>query len=771
MKQLDSGSSLWNDHAALSPAASFDDIFAREGKGTSALLFAKEQQSEPETLSFPSLFEPVENKASEIEETRVSEASEETQPNEASDEDKEREAREERKERRERREREEKNDDWFKGACDWLGGAVDVATQVVVGAAESVVEAVTERPMETLGMLAGGVAIGVCIGAALPVAGLLTSSAAILGGVTLATDAVVVGLTAMGAAHAGHSVIKAVEESSASADILMNKSEYSIAEIDAAREQVQGVTGAAAIEAGFTLTMAGLSVGNGVRLVKGAGDYLKVKPASVAEKTLAVVDEAPAMVTETAQTSAKNKFGSESEKYTSADERAEVMDEVRRVRRRGEAMWFKSAERAPGSVRELPLDTAPEVLAKIDRVIEQREATFDVGSAKAKYDALESKPDPEIIVSDSAGGTRTLTKEELYKPSKAYELLKDTPQMDEYDAFLSLWRQKRDLTDAIERELNIRRMLVEDALNSHAQSLFPNSVVPKLSVRQLDKDSTAEASYGRGDVRVKDEVLYKPTHELPEGTASRTIDSYVHEMTHGEQDGLMIRNFIDIVTGGDTSVRPLTPRELDAVVQLAENRIGARYPKDLVEDINVKRSGRVLRQEEVIRAEKLEASDKANRFEGPRHREERAHFQRLKDELESLESGGDVPPEFFSAAHQSKLFEGGKVPEMFETYSYLFENLLRPNKGNYNAEQQALAANLKDVITGTLDAEKTKALAQVYRNQGEYRGWYHEREAWRIGEQAGMQVTEKEIMSGDRMQNWIDAMTRRPVDYSDVLAY
>ncbi len=669
-------------------------------------------------------------------------------------------------EREEKRARKEEHKEWWEVAGDWVSGAVDVGTQVVVGAFEEVVEAVTERPMETLGMLAGGVALGVVICAAAPVATFFGAGAVVLGGITLATDALVVCLTTAGALHAGNSVIKAVEEAAPSADILMNKAEYSIAEIQAAREDVQDKTGAAAIEGGFSLVTAPFAVGNAVRLVKGPGNYFKIKPTAAGEEQLAMVDDSSAGAAQesTAPATESAKFGTEG---MSSD----VVAEIRLARQKQEALWgLKGSEPEPGSLRKLPPDTAPELLQKIERGIEQREAKLDLEAMKQRYDALDSMPDPEIVIRDSAGRTRTLTTDELYQPTKTSELLEGTPQLQEYEVFIARVRETVDLRRAYDKEIALRRRLVEDAINEHASVLFPDSTVPNLSVAEISKSSLAEASYSRGAVKIRDEVLYKPFREHPEGRASKLADDFVHEATHGEQDGVIVRNFIDRVTGGDTTGRPLIAREIDEIVDLGKDRAGTTFPRELIEDINIKRAGKLLREEEAARAQQLESSFKANRTEGYRHQTDKLYNNRLKEEIEHLETG-EVPLDFFSAKYQARLFGENPIPEKFETLSYIFENLLKPYSGKYNAEQQVMAANLKRLVVWALKDEKAVAFERVLKNQDEYRGWYHEKEAWRIGEQASKQVTEREILQGDRMQNWMDKMLSNPVDYGDVLAY
>ncbi len=89
--------------------------------------------------------------------------------------------------------------------------------------------------------------------------------------------------------------------------------------------------------------------------------------------------------------------------------------------------------------------------------------------------------------------------------------------------------------------------------------------------------------------------------------AVRSIGGSIERQTGG-QDGLMLRNWIEITTKGDTSGRPLTLGEIFDVQDLGESRTKFKFSKDIIDDVNSKRPGAVLSPSDVSRAEKLEAS-------------------------------------------------------------------------------------------------------------------------------------------------------------------
>lgn len=661
---------------------------------------------------------------------------------------------ERKREREERRDRQGKanHKEWWEVAGDWIGGAVDVATQVVVGAAEEVVESVTERPLETLAMVGGCIAIGTCIALAAPAAAAAFGAGSLIAGsVTLATDATVIGLTTYGAIHAGTDVVKAVGESAESADILMNKSQYSIAEVQTARENLQDKTGAVAIEAGFTLVTAPFGVGNAVRLSKGAGSYwFKSAASEEAAVASAVYDGSLAIASDCAPVSAADAMVSPP---------------------KGEVPW-RAVAGAEYDVKmpELPSNAGIEFLRRIDGVISDRQTMFDLEQKMARLEFLKSQGRPEIVTADGNGGVRPLTDAEFNNVRQVMDMVEGTPQEAVYNKYFDDLKEENMLRGLIPKELEIRRQLIENTVNEYAQALYPGRIVPKIGVKRLESAATESAAYGRGDIYLKDEVLYRTSDRYEEGFAGDTVDSYVHEILHGEQDAAILRNLIDIVTGRDTTGRPLTNDEIDSVIQLGHSKVQRKFPRELVEDVNSKRAGRVLSPEEVARAEKLASAKRDGTLAKPKHELDAEYLKTVEETIDGLISR-DVPADFFSAKTEARLFENDQVPVWYRAMESMFERHFKSYDGDYPAEVQNFADDFRRILLRELLDVRDAAKTQVSKNYREYRNWHHEKEAFSIGRQAGKQVDDLEIMFGERLQSQVDRWTNNPIAYDDVLAY
>jgi hypothetical protein len=660
-------------------------------------------------------------------------------------------ARERRRERREEKEDKE----WWEVAGDWIGGAVDVATQVVIGAAEEVYEAITERPLETLGMLATGAAIGVCVGAAVPVATLLAAPAAVIGGITLATD-----VTAYGAWHAGNSVVKAVDESAESAGVLMNQLEYSIAEIQAAREDLQDKTGAAAIEAGFSLVTAPFAVGNGVRLVREPGNYFKIKPSAVEDGTVPTAANTVEPVAQPVN-----------EAVPQVQAANELVIEAAMLAHRGEAPYLKNADfEAYTKLLEIPADAGPELNFQIDHVLAQREAVVDLGALAAKLESTPRTDLPVITISDGAGGTRKLTREEIFEIDETIELLQGTPQAKVYDEWFNKASARAKLENEVFDELATRRELVKDVINKNMPLLFPDGVVSTLRVEKLRDGASQIAGYLDSAVWLKDKDLFRPSYLRESVDGRRPIEFYTHELRHAEQDGLLIRNLIDRVTGGDTTGRPLTSSEIDDVIEMGFDKYNWRHSIEQVEDINTKRAGRVLNESEATRAQMLELS-RSEVGDGSRYMNQMdTYLTNLETVTKRIEDGMS-PSIFFSPDYQAKLYDGIPIPEVVGKLDDIYRTRLKPFDGNYTEEQAGFAEYFKLLLLEAIKHEKRDVAEGLAAAQKRYEGWFHEREAFHVGKQASMELTNREILSGERLQESVDEMMLNPIDYSEVFAY
>jgi hypothetical protein len=631
----------------------------------------------------------------------------------------------------------EKHHDWFHDACDWVSGAADVAAQVTIGAVSKVCEAVTEHPWQTAVMLAEGAAIGVAVVAAAPVAAALGASAAVVGGISLCADAAIAGLTLTGAVAAGGDVVKAAKDSSLSADVLMHKSLHTDAEIAAARLDVQSKTGTAALEAAATITMSGAAWGSGARLVSAASEALNGARSAMSGTELS------ALVAESR--------GAEGA-----------------LSMRQQPPWVKDAalDRVNLSQARVPYDSGPELIRQIDHKIYLRQREVDLKSLSARLRELgEQRPD-NITVNDSMNGPRTLTNAELVDRVGTRELLRGQPQAQQYEEFLRNFDESKSLLRQIDDELALRRRLVGDLLNEHATAIFPDRVVPKLEVLSLeDPNPNVQAAYGRGKLYLRDTDLHQPSYYDDDMLGARTADSIVHEMVHGEQDGLVIRNLIDLATGGDTTGRSLTADETAAIQDMARQRTGGWYSEEMIEDVNGKRAGRVLSPAEVRRAKGLESSMKAESDSHLVRRETKAALKDMDDEYRFIQAKG-LSPKFFSERYQSVLFGKNGPPPKIREIKDLFDQL--PESESL---QRAFADLAQPSVLDAIKDETVRLERLIDEQYAAYRSWQHETEAWKIGGQAANEVIELDVLAGGKLQEQVDQHTAHPIDYSDIIVY
>ncbi len=552
-------------------------------------------------------------------------------------------------------EHKEEHHDWFHDACDWVSGTMDVATQVAAGAVHEVVEAVTEHPLETLGMVAEGVAIGAVIIAAAPIATIAGAGAATVGAIALTADAAIVGLTAVGAVTAGGDVLHAASASEVSADILMHKSEHSAEEIEAARQDVQHKTGKAALEVVATVA-AGRSIGGSIDRLSAAAD--RILPS--AEKVLAL--PAPEKLA-----------------LPAAQEVLPVTDKISIPK------------------PELPPNSAQQLLNSFDEVLAQRQSQVDLESLTTKLNELKIQNSDKIAIND--------------------------------------------LENQIVNEFATRQIMLRDVLNKEAPNLFPDSVVPTLKMTRLPEIQEAshlDAGYLEGELFSRQSELIRPSFERNETAAAKMANFLAHEMKHGEQDGLMLRNWIEIATGGDTSGRPLTLNEIFDIQDLGVSKTKFKFSREIIEDVNSKRPGEALSPADVSRAEKLEASRMAQADAKEIRANDRYALKELEEEEERVAKG--VTPYFLSESYQSSLFGKGNIPQAMRDIMEQFERLPKSGTRDYTPAQNDFTKALQPTLQRVMSDEVVSAMRRVLNNSEEYRNWFHEIEAYDIGEQATKQI-------------------------------
>ncbi|MBS2007166.1 MAG: hypothetical protein JST01_09000 [Cyanobacteria bacterium SZAS TMP-1] len=558
---------------------------------------------------------------------------------------------------------EAKPQDWFHDACSWVSGATDVAAQVVVGAASRVYQAVTEHPLDTAIMVAEGAAVGVAVVGAAPLAAALGAGAVVVGGVAVAADATLVGLSALGVAAAGRDTIEAVGQSTASADVLMHKSAHTEAELLSARRDLQAKTGQAAIEVVAAAAMTAGTWGSGVRLVEGAG----------------------------------KSFG-------------KIGGSLDRVA-------------APELPEQIAPDSARALMEKFDQVIAQRQEQVDVADLYTRMGQLRADGYNQIWVREAGQEPRLLTSQELYSEKKTRAFLQDKPaELAAFETYLSRENEFWSMNSRVNAELNRRAGLVSQVINQHAPSLFPQGTVPRVQVKLFDFADGSQAAYGNGELLLRPQDLERvsssSSYERAQGELG-LAEIIVHEMKHAEQQGLLTRNYIDRLTAGDTTDRPLTREELSAVQELTRANLKTTFPDHLIEDVNRQRAGRVLSSQDARRAAALEKSFRQFADDLPRQNENYSRASRLSQAYDRVRTSG-VSQDMFESKYLEDLFGRNNVP---------------PQLLSLTGELEA------PVLEAALARESELARAAVARDFAAYKNLLHEAEAFKAGGEAAAQIS------------------------------
>ncbi|MBS1996450.1 MAG: hypothetical protein JSS86_09080, partial [Cyanobacteria bacterium SZAS LIN-2] len=195
-------------------------------------------------------------------------------------------------------------------------------------------------------------------------------------------------------------------------------------------------------------------------------------------------------------------------------------------------------------------------------------------------------------------------------------------------------------------------------------------------------------------------------------------EKIVHEMKHAEQQGLLTRNYIDRLTAGDTTGRPLTREELSAVQELTRANLKTTFPDHLIEDVNRQRAGRVLSSEDARRAAALEKSFRDFADDLPRQNENYSRSSRLSRAYDQVKTSG-VSQDMLESKYLEGLFGRNNVP---------------PQLLSLTRELEA------PVFEAALARESELARAVVARDFTAYKNLLHEAEAFKAGGEAAAQM-------------------------------
>jgi hypothetical protein len=302
-----------------------------------------------------------------------------------------------------------------------------------------------------------------------------------------------------------------------------------------------------------------------------------------------------------------------------------------------------------------------------------------------------------------------------------------------YDEYLASKAAQTKVSKQIDKELEIRRSGLTKIVNDERENVFPGEVVPETKVVRKAEDTMGNASYLKGQIRIKDADLIS-ADTLHRGLMGDNLTgSLLHETKHAEQDALRIRSLIDDITGGDTSGRTLTKSELEAVATKMYGATDANA-EALISDVNRQRAGRPLTELELERANGLEESRAKRKYAAHQFEEDRlGKLSASYAEMFTPEhSGLKIPSQYHLNDSDFYTTFSNPSPEL-KALKHEYDNMPTDETGipKFDEDFEKRSA---PIVERDLSEEIERSTSKVKDNYQEYRNWLHEREAWAISE-------------------------------------
>ena len=652
---------------------------------------------------------------------------------------------------------------------DFVSGVADIAAQAAAGTAVAAYNAITEHPGQACLTIAEGAVVGVALVAAAPLVAAAGAGAAVVAGVGLAADLAIVGLTGVGAATTAVDLINASSAAEQSASVLINKSAHTNAEIAAAREDVQSKLGPAGLEtAGAALLFAG-GITSGIKIATRISIAFKtsdiiVPPAigiePVAPPVVAAARPATADIVQSAPlttsapapppptTSAARSMASESPASQPTSPTAAGGLEGAHAHEGEGPLSSEGRDRAIAGNSEsslMPPHTVERFGSRVDKFIEARQKKFDVIEADARILELSGRAldfhsalGKELFRGhfDLEDSRPTLSTDQLSDVNAMRQRLAQHPELAKgYETYLQDLDEQKQLLAQRSAELETRRQGLAHIINDDAKKLFPDAVVPKFKVGRVASNADKRAEYYDGYVNIKDNDIATADPFFKALEENNLPARLLHEMKHGEQDGLLVRRHIDLVTDGDTTGRPLTTAEKGVIRDSMSSKFGRQFPDELIDDINAQRQGRVLTPDEINRAESLERSNISQKNDYYRRKFDNERVAELKSEVQRLEDTPEIGANTLKDGDTIDYLFMDNVPAEVQQLQREYATLPVESDGEpkYDEQFNLRSANiLLTALKGALSEAREKAL----KSYVQYRGWAHEQESWDISEEA-----------------------------------
>ena len=295
--------------------------------------------------------------------------------------------------------------------------------------------------------------------------------------------------------------------------------------------------------------------------------------------------------------------------------------------------------------------------------------------------------------------------------------------------------KRRDESSAVVQTLNQALQSRQSEVKA-AMSKFANEQglpEPKVFVQDKKFMPTAGAKYDAGAIILRKSALLSPD------TAPQLIGAMYHEVTHGEQDYVIIRNLADEIHVG----KELTTQQILEMKELYANRTGCNLSDEYLMKAIKKRDGRYLSPQDAARATELAEAFKNNAPVGQAWIDAENTFESACGDLSGLSPTGDGSFKLIQnmaedATHAQRTF-GDTIPSDVEELIELYQ---RREAGESIAwpDQQA-----NDILRKHLNERMEAANAERQSLYARYMAGIHEQEAFVMGERARLMAMHPDV--------------------------
>ena len=422
-----------------------------------------------------------------------------------------------------------------------------------------------------------------------------------------------------------------------------------------------------------------------------------------------------------------------------------VSEEIKPVSLQGvDTGELPNIKEAPPTVAAFPPGTVEVFGERVNRYIDERQLLFDTLAHQKIESGLKEQMSAhrEQLHGDLMFGLLDDKSEPVFIKSSHFddvdhmrEVLANRPENAiTYEKYVTAKNEQLAVRAKIDKEFSERRLGIAQIMNEEGANLFPKGALPHFKVATQPVNSHASASYSDGTVYLPDRDIDGSGRFFQKFIGDNFTGKILHEMKHGEQDGLLVRKYIDQVVGDDTTARPLTDTELKRVLQLHLQSTDSTLTPDLAQQINMQRNGIRLSPADLERADNIETGKLENRRQSGPSRVLRERIQMLESELKLFDNGDNAIGSLLDYRDGLQRMFGGKIPDSVQ--QLLDESESQPKlDGHLNLElpfEERAATILQDAFRKELlDARVLSA-----EHYASYRRWAHEQESWAVGAEA-----------------------------------